>query len=79
MLLVTVAFCGMLMMFAHVADNKYENVRDPTSKDAKLFRRRFRFPFVLFQELVEKARSRLGCAATDASGNPCIHIRSRSR
>ncbi|KAG5188752.1 hypothetical protein JKP88DRAFT_303622 [Tribonema minus] len=49
---------------------------DPTSREAKKFRRRFRLPYPMFKELVALVREKgwLPCADADVAGRPCIPL-----
>lgn len=53
-----------------------ESLDEPTSTAAKLFRRRFRVPYVFFQHLVELAKDGkwFPCVETDVAGRRCIPV-----
>lgn len=53
-----------------------EDLKDHTSRAAKLFRRRFRIPYVLFVELVElvKEKKWFSTAEVDVAGRQCIPV-----
>ena len=55
-----------------------ERVSDPTTYEGKQFRRRFRVPFPVFLDLLEKTRD-MGFAdhRTDICGRPCVPLGSK--
>ena len=46
--------------------------QDPSSKDGKLFRRRFRIPYPLFLEIVEVVRNKNWFPEVDCTGAPSV-------
>ena len=48
--------------------------QDPSSKDGKLFRRRFRIPYPLFLEIVEVVRNKNWFPEVDCTGAPSVPL-----